>query len=501
MPQFEYIGYKYANYPFAYLFKDVNGSKGNKKIHQIIFGDWVGVLKPKKTDGDYIYVRVRGENGWMHKDALLDERVLEIVFLDVGQGDGALIVTPDDEHIIVDAGLGDNMWRYLKWRYNEFKTQWTFKYAIASHPDQDHYGGYHYLAGEPNVFFNEFLHNGLLEYQDTIKPSYFGESIKTNRTYYTELFDSKQKVTDYLAHEPNWKHPSGNSHWDKKYAKLLKRMLDNNKINGEIKMISEADKYLDGFEQNKPLNIQILGPISETVNNKKALRSLGGKGKTKNGHSIVFKLNYKDINILLGGDLNIKAEEFLMTKHTGQTLDFNSGTEENEFIEGARNIFEADVSKACHHGSADFTSLFLRCLNSVATVISSGDEEQHSHPRPDTLGAIGVNGRGDRPLIFSTELARSHRENENKTLNEIKELEIRLATTTSPAKRLNLINKIQEKNDKLKERNVTVYGSINLRTDGERCIIAQKLEKGGGSKVWDLYKLEKSNIGRFKYVP
>jgi hypothetical protein len=63
------------------------------------------------------------------------------------------------------------------------------------------------------------------------------------------------------------------------------------------------------------------------------------------------------------------------------------------------------------------------------------------------------------------------------------------------------VYKIQEKNDKLKELNVTVYGSINLRTDGKRCIIAQKLEKGGGNKVWDIYKLEKNNIGRFKYVP
>ena len=480
MPQFEYIGFKYANYPYAHLYKDDNGSKGDKKIHQIIFGDWVGILKPTKTDGDYMYVRVRGENGWMHKDDLLDERVLEIVFLDVGQGDGALIVTPDDEHIIVDAGFGDNMWRYLKWRYNEFKTEWTFKYAIASHPDQDHYGGYHYLAGEPNVFFNEFLHNGLLEYQKNIKPSYFGESVITDRTYFTELFDSKQKVTDYLAHEPNWKHPTGREQWDKAYAKLLKRMLDNNKINGEIKMVSEADKYLDGFEQNKPLNIQILGPVTETVNGKKALRSLGGKGKTKNGHSIVFKLNYKDINIFLGGDLNIKAEEFLMKKHTDGSLDFNSAIEENDFIESARQIFEADVSKACHHGSADFTSLFLKCLNSVAT---------------------GVNGRGERPLIFSTELARSHREDERKNLAEIKELEIKLATATTNARRLKLIDQIQEKNDKLKERNVTVYGSINLRTDGERCIIAQKLEKGGGSKVWDIYKLEKNNVGRFKYVP
>ena len=66
---------------------------------------------------------------------------------------------------------------------------------------------------------------------------------------------------------------------------------------------------------------------------------------------------------------------------------------------------------------------------------------------------------------------------------------------------MKLIDKIQEKKEKLKERNVTVYGSINLRTDGHRCIIAQKLEKGGKSKVWDIYKLEKNNLGQFKYVP
>ena len=103
-------------------------------------------------------------------------------------------------------------------------------------------------------------------------------------------------------------------------------------------------------------------------------------------------------------------------------------------------------------------------LNPIVTVISSGDEESFSHPRPDTLGAIGKHSRGDRPLIFSTELARSTPE-----FIELSKLK------DSPAKR---------------ERVVTVYGMINVRTDGEYVVIAQKLEKPAGKSNWDIHRLK-----------
>ena len=122
-----------------------------------------------------------------------------------------------------------------------------------------------------------------------------------------------------------------------------------------------------------------------------------------------------------------------------------------------------DISKSCHHGSADFTSEFLRATNPIVTVISSGDEESYAHPRPDTLGTIGKYSRGKRSLIFSTELARSGKE-----FLELKNI--------SAQKKL--------------ERVVTVYGMINVRTDGEKVIIAQKLEKSGSSTNWDIHKLE-----------
>jgi hypothetical protein len=50
-------------------------------------------------------------------------------------------------------------------------------------------------------------------------------------------------------------------------------------------------------------------------------------------------------------------------------------------------------------------------VDATVTVLSSGDNEPYSHPRPDALGALGKHGRGLRPLIFSTELARSAKEN------------------------------------------------------------------------------------------
>ena len=70
----------------------------------------------------------------------------------------------------------------------------------------------------------------------------------------------------------------------------------------------------------------------------------------------------------------------------------------------------AVIAKACHHGSADTLLPFMKSINPTATVVSSGDDEPHAHPRADALGAIAKCGRGNRPLILSTELARSSKD-------------------------------------------------------------------------------------------
>ena len=161
--------------------------------------------------------------------------------------------------------------------------------------------------------------------------------------------------------------------------------------------------------------------------------------------------------------------------------------------------------KACHHGSADFTDTFLKTARPTATVISSGDEEPHAHPRPDTLGAIGLHSYGWRPLIFSTELMRSTREDEGNKRIELGKLKQKHEDAETDEDRASIQKDIDDLVDDLLERNVTVYGSINLRTDGENTIMAYKLEKErvirNSLTKWDIYSLSKAGNGPISYRP
>src|SRR5687767_14023600 len=56
----------------------------------------------------------------------------------------------------------------------------------------------------------------------------------------------------------------------------------------------------------------------------------------------------------------------------------------------------------CRLGRPSGSKVSRQSANSIKVV--------YSHPRPDAVGAFGKFGRGDRPLIFSTELARSTRD-------------------------------------------------------------------------------------------
>ena len=212
--------YKYAGYPFAILYEDVNGSKGEDKIHQLIFGDWIEIKEPIKKKDGYVYVHCRGNDGWIKENELRNNRVLEVVFVDVGQGDGCHVVTPDDRHMLIDAGVSDNMYRYLKWRFAEFKKEWTFDELVISHPDMDHYQGFQKLAEEPNVFYKNLYHNGLFEFRDGTSDSGLGEVDSKGRKIYTSIIDSKQKVKEYLDKSENWQHPT-KAHFNKTLTDLI----------------------------------------------------------------------------------------------------------------------------------------------------------------------------------------------------------------------------------------------------------------------------------------
>ena len=65
-------------------------------------------------------------------------KTLEVHFLDVGQGDAALLIC-GDESMIIDAGSNDSA-EYVK-KYLEGHGITGFKYAVGTHFDSDHVGG------------------------------------------------------------------------------------------------------------------------------------------------------------------------------------------------------------------------------------------------------------------------------------------------------------------------------------------------------------------------
>ncbi len=63
----------------------------------------------------------------------------KVVFLNIGQGDAALIMLPTGAKILVDCGPDRKILRKLSERLDFFDRQ--IDYLLVTHPDADHYGG------------------------------------------------------------------------------------------------------------------------------------------------------------------------------------------------------------------------------------------------------------------------------------------------------------------------------------------------------------------------
>lgn len=515
--------------------------------NHLILGDTLTYLG--EDDGEWSKFNSRKKDGWLKREWTDDKRLLEINFVDIGQGDGCHIVTPDNEVILIDAGEGkgvdgkggDNMYRFLSWRYNlrqrsvkgvdganentpDTLPPLVIDYAIISHPDLDHYYGFHSIFSDPKIQFNKICHNGIIERSTKQASSStwmydLGRKVPPvpyKRTYH--LWDTvltHQETIDLLEAEEF----SG-----KFYLKTLVAAYRNNP-EVEFQFLHQGLAYLDHFNKKNQLQFELLAPLTEEIefNKKKrpCLIKLGDESITKNGHSIVFRLRFGKLKILLGGDLNSAAQDYLAQFYSGistplsetentirsiaekltnpvdltleEQLNLKQDRDEIEHLQSLivskiRRTFGVDIAKACHHGSSDVLDTFIAAIHPLATIISSGDNEPHSHPRPDALGAYGKSSRGTRPLLFSTELARSTKEFSYpiKFYGILKEMEARMNAMTNPKDKA--IYKLRMEG--LRDSNVAKYGMITVRTDGEIAVIAQKLEqKRGNGQQWDIYVL------------
>lgn len=510
------------------------------KLNHLLLGDWLRYLD--EAENGWVKIHCRGDNGWVPEDAVTPDRALEVNFVDIGQGDGCHIVTPDDEIILIDGGEGDNMHRFLTWRYNTRSRNVTrakgfdvgkrprdpkkIDHVVISHPDADHYYGLRHVFGDPKFSFGAVFHNGIAERPDededptlSYPDDLGGYATVAGQAYVWDV------ITDTAAMNAlNTRHPSTRKHYLSTIRALIKNSPDVriDALSTDMDDLA-APVFMPPFDASASLALQVLGPIHEAITHdgksRNVLRRLGNEGVTKNGHSVILRLIYGKLSIMLGGDLNTQSQDFLLQNYTsvqtatskleakvdklearGNSLTPTQHAELTTtraelalIIAEARNTFECDVTKACHHGSSHFSRTFLQCVNATATVISSGDQESYAHPRPDALGAFGKYGRGRRPLIFSTELARSTREFTPviKFLTTIQRYLADIAAATSTAEK----NRLKTEMEGRKDRNVVVYGMITLRALGDKVIMAQKLEEPGASgNKWDIHELQYNDL-------
>lgn len=494
---------RYANGPVVYLY-DRTDLKTKKK--QLLWGDWLRV--GDDIDAEWSEVKWGPDTFAIRKDDCQEERILELIFLDVGQGDGCILTAPQtgarEKIMIVDAGIGDNMRGYLEYRFRDFKRKFKFHAAIVTHPDADHYRGFQQVFENEQISFEHVYHNGLMERtgDDLLGPEADG--------YLTDIRPTHSSAKSLYSNAT----VRGGKH----YPQLIWTALTSDRF-GDVSMLStehgekeNGRTWMPGFapSSNSEITIEILGPVVERApNGKKGLRAfaktLAGAtmddGKTKNGHSVLLRLQYRDFSVLFGGDLNLPAETFLMRHYGNDGEAPTTQAEVTAMIARAKERFNVDVMKSCHHGSSDVTDEFLEATRPAAFVVSSGDEESHVHPRPDLLGLLGKKGRGRRPLVLCTEILRSTREREDPKLRkDLAKLLARIAAESDPTAKKKLEGEREELLDEVFKRNVGVYGAINLRTDGRRAVIAFRKEKAKGISRWFYYELERDPEGTFQVV-
>ena len=396
---------------------------GSAKKFDVLWGDRLQILAMGTSRSR---VRVRGYEGWLSSDAITAQGLLELYFIDVGQGDGVLIRTPDDRHLLIDGGYprtrqptNKSAADFVDWKffddYGDYRVR--LDAMIASHCDLDHYGGLDDLLGASDAAREEldtagadieaFYHAGVSWWEPSrheieqynlrgdARDRWLGPTADDRLTRLLGDHDSLRAALS------GGDEPQLQGMWKRFLQKIDAATTQIVRLGIDADDVGET-QYLPGFDPTAGwCTIRVLAPVTHRRHGEPAVVDFGDDSQNTNGHSLVLRLDYAHARILLTGDLN-KLSMQAIRKAFGEHM----------------REFACDVAKACHHGSEDVSYAFLLDMRPAATVISSGDVEGHAHPRAAIVAASGLTGHVEidattdeliTPLVYSTEIERSIR--------------------------------------------------------------------------------------------
>lgn len=438
---------------------DAAGKK--KRLATLLWGDNVRVVK--KAGAVYeLDFTTRVWNGdakryeWKKHPAFIsaevkfrDEPIVKIRFVDVGQGDAAIVETPKGHLLLLDGGEEAHLYNYFMAAWAHVLRTRSVKVAaiVVTHGDADHFEGLPRLVdairggGNPAIVVDRVYHNGLVKASGS-GTGILGATKKVDGvTYLTDLEDDLLAVADSRMNGPFVK-------WKAALAKLKQR---NSAL--KVRRLEYGQQGAFGFLDDEGMAIEVLGPITEEVSGKPALRYLRKPGTnslssahTINGHSVVLRLTCGNVRVLFGADLNEESESSLLTRARDDGVSL-----------------AAEILKVPHHGSEDFSPRMLEAVRPVVSVVSSGDEsgaKEYIHPRAGLVGALGRYSRAtvERPLVYVTEMVAFFRR-----LGAVRVHEY-VGTSRDNVRATGA--HVQNAYEK------STFGIVHVRTDGERVLVA-----------------------------
>ena len=468
---------------------DVWREKGRKNLlTTLAWGDLVTVLSRTATsievelkrfreqpDGSILpvvstgFIQPAKASGVKLADVLLAGEtcpVLKVNFVDVQQGDGAVIESPDGKVILVDGGDNQLFARYLAGRFTgtTMEQPKPIDCILITHGDADHFAGLAEIQKSETMkevrkrlFIRPLrvYHNGIVKRPEkkdgkTVSDAkLLGATKKIGSDVI--LVDLATNLLEVPVSEMNRPFQS--------WKKVLQEYDRRSKIEFRRLELGDNDAFSFFNDAARNLKIDVLGPVMTEKGSVRGLKFLGeppagprtgheslGLGEeefkglsashTINGHSVVFRLSYGGFSYLFCGDLNGEVSRFLARAHNAGELNLQS-----------------DIFKVPHHGSADFSGAFIQAVSPIVSVVSSGDEsarKEYIHPRATLMGALGKWSRVPEPLVFVTELVAFFNA----------EGWSRLADSVKAKKRGDFFGFSR-----------TAFGTVKTRTDGKRLFI------------------------------
>ncbi len=489
--------------------------KSKKPFLTLFFGDSVEVLPD--VNGEHPgFTKVRVLNHFNGKAKgfvkgnlpLRDQGILKLSMVDVQQGDGLILETPDGKIVFIDGGDNKLFARHAaaRFRHRESSAQNPLEIdaMIVTHGDADHFDGLNDIRRSEklpkrNARKRLFIHPRRVYHSGLVKsPSKkngksvpdkdrFGRTVPTGQDLLAiDLFDDPREVplADQSAPFKRWS--ASLDHWQKRGPIDVRR----------VAFGMDEDALFD-FLHQEGIKIELQGPFTtpaiDPATNQQVpalpyfgtppksavlhLEQGGASGgpsasHTINGHSITFRMTFGNVRFAFTGDQNKESMEKLLSQV------------------GVANL-EAEILKAPHHGSHDFDFRALKAMSPVVALVSSGDEDtfhEHIHPRATLMAALGKVMRLDTGVIFSTELAAffAKRDNshERKTLAEFFKNSKQQNFTRDEVRKLFVGLRDKSDPDDYVAFERTNFGIIHVRTDGERVLVFTHSGKKGTNEAY-----------------